>query len=47
MADVIPMIVSADVMPNVVADVMPLICGGWKATVVDVVTTYWWIGRCY
>ena len=39
MADVIAIILLADVMPNVVADVMPLIYGRWKATVVDVVTT--------
>ena len=39
MADVIAIIVSEDVIPNVVADVMPLICGRWKATVVDAVTT--------
>ena len=41
-ADVIAIIVLADVMPKVVADVMPLkyvVCGRWKATVADVVTT--------
>ena len=33
MADVIAIIMLADVM----ADVMPLICDRWKATIVDVV----------
>ena len=35
MVDVIAIIVLADVIPNVVADVIPLICGRWKATVVE------------
>ena len=37
--DVTAITVLADVMPNVVEVVMPLICGRLKATVVDVVTT--------
>ena len=42
MADVIAIIVLADVMSNIVADVIAtsmLICGRWKATMVDAVTT--------
>ena len=39
MADVVAMIVLADVIPHVVADVMPLICGRWKTIVANVVTT--------
>ena len=39
MAHVIAIILLADGMPNVVGDVKPLICGRWKATVVNVVTT--------
>ena len=38
MTYVIAIIVLADVMPNGVADVMPLIFGRWKATVVNVTT---------